>query len=505
MGSAPAVEPFTTFLVVSADPPHIFGVDRAAIKHLDPNTGRGRTGAGSIVRRTIAESPADMIVMLDDPNALTVGWLVAAAAKVEAGAAAVVVGVDEAYRDSVAPIGAATVFDADTLREIGGFLPAFDTSVAALDALWRMQTRGLQVSVLEGFASRAPQHRVRPSDLIAIAASNLGRDAADRLLAEATLELITGPIRDSGADPTALDLERSPGGDDVGHLAVPASTLSGVEEIRRALWLIRGVVDSRRIAEKTRRLSDRFLARGIAVFGEQLNALAGVDAPQLSTAAFGPLETTPIKVCVVTQAALEPEASAIWLRLAERFDVRWACVDDDQVCVSVKGAWQPIEGEEIVDQRDWADAVVLKDVLVRSVPWLAGRPLPTLVDATGWHFGEILEAEYPGMMGLSDNMGVHTVLVGETLERADLVLTRDLDHRDRILGWMGGLGRVNPLIYDEDHSLANLVAHPTRDLESEIAAWCERPRRAADLVSSYPRTAQPKSSPLKAVAKKWRR
>jgi hypothetical protein len=91
---------------------------------------------------------------------------------------------------------------------------------------------------------------------------NLERPTLAACLPGIVLAAVTSSLHEHGADTRALDLQRSPGGDAVGTLAVPADALAGVRDVTELSRLLPDLTDARRVALSTRRVSDRVLARG---------------------------------------------------------------------------------------------------------------------------------------------------------------------------------------------------------------------------------------------------
>jgi hypothetical protein len=451
---------------------------------------------------------ADLVVVVPEPGDLRPGWLAAAADAVIEGADAVVLGSpDSPLAGTPCPLGAATVFNGGALRELRGLFGWPEPELVVPDALWRLVLRGGRVECLSGHLRPGAQVAdLTRSQLLSLAASNLELSTIRTCLPPLSLAMVSQPLRLTGTDTAALDLRRSPGGDDIGTLTVPAAGLDGTRVIDAWLDQLETVSWTRPLAQCTRRLSDRWLAQPVANLIDQLwrdigpdgDASLGGQRQLLEGAFFGGFSPRPrLRLLVVmdsfhgsTEAKMESWATV----LGTEFDVRVLDITTRTMRQFEGPSW--VEVQIKPDKiPDWPDLVALDAVLLRSVAWLAESSLPVWVDATDWPFRDDLASEYPGV-GRSQPPGVTVQLLSETLDRADHLVAGNVEQRDWLLGALAGRGRVTPVIYDEDQSLNNLVEVAAPDSAQALWRWCHRPLRAADLVQTCPRagTVAPRKS-----------
>lgn len=510
MAKSQEVSQYRRFLVFSTRTPDLAGLSPELVSVFDPaeRAKHGSYSAGTLLRATAMEQDADFVAVVNDPAALTGGWLAAAANQMQADKPATAVCVTypgNEHPASITPRAAAVVLDGGTLREIGGFLEAFDGDGALDDVLWRMQARGSEVGFLAGYtrpdtAGQAPSVATQ----LAVAMTNLERHNAQTLLAGLSLAIVTSPLHSSGVDTVALDLQRAPGGDDIGALAVPAQAISGITTIDDFLHQLDGAPEARWIAQSTRRVSDRLLAPAIGAFIDELWGRVGGQR-ELIEQAFGQVRGNlrPHLLVVGDKQAEQALADGGWLAEAlakqpAEYRIRFLDAKHRSAREFEAGEWRPVKASSAAIA-EWADVIILERVNLRAVPRLAGTRAPLLVDVSHLDAIDLLEEEYPSVSPADHPRGVKASLLAETLTRADHVLARDAEQRDILLGLLAGLNRINPLVYDEDHSLNNLISVVDGDLGSALARWCANPRTAADRVHTFSRTLPKKKSRIKSV------
>jgi hypothetical protein len=453
-----------------------------------PFPGTAARPAGRTIRERASRSAADTVAVVTTPRCLADGWLAAAHEALGPGVGAVVlVDADTPLAGSPCPVGAATVFSGWALREVGGFFQAFDHAGTVLDALWRLTARGHGIAEVRGFVRRGVT--VDPPDLgllLALAVHNLEASSLGRLLPDVVLASVTGPLRAHGVDTTALDLRLAPGGDDVATLPVPDAALVGVRQVEAFCDSMERLRGSRRTAQSTRRLSDRALGPSVAAFLAACREAAG-GGEDLLAAGLGAADQS-LRTVVVSDSGLpggRATALAAARALGQTGRVAWFDAGPD--------TWSDWTGA------DWADSpcgpprgpgrpdLIVLGPVDRLIPWLAECEAPVILDATDW----------PSLAVEPDRV------VRWALNRADRVLVRDAGQRDVVLGFLAGLDRFSPFVYEEDCSLANLVAVARHGLGPALAEWAPRARRAADAVTSLPQ--DPGVRPVRPLARWLRR
>ena len=493
------MDPSETLLVVSPGVVDLSDVDPSQITLVEPveHARHGKAVPGMVVRDQALRTTADIIVVVSDPAALVPGWLPAAAAVMSDRVGAVVLSYPgDQFADMVCPQGAATLLRVDQLCAAGGFQPQFDDEGQLLDAVWRLRARGATVATLDGHVSTASQPSTPTvSTLLAVAAYNLEPDSLRTVLPALTLAIVTEPLYRTGTDTSRLDLQRSPGGDDIGTLAVDPAALIGADQANRLIDLLAPAGSAPVLTDLTRRRSDRMLAKPIQRYVDYLWSVIGGNRELLEGAFPATLQPVPqLHVYVIgtidptDEGGQEQPLAQVLDALTREFAVHYWNANSRESHEFTDGHWKVINPTPAQNEA-WADAVVLSGVNMRPITWLARSQIPVLVDTTDWNIQRSLVEDLPGSSVASDNRGVQTQLLDETMRRADHVLTSDEEHRDALLGLMAGLGRISTRVYDENHALTNLVAVPRGgDLAAAVVEWCRESRRAADLVTSFERS-----------------
>lgn len=488
-----AREVHRTVLLLTSSPNPPMSLEAGRVETHDIRAEAKSASDGEAIRRAVELSSHDHVALVRDTRGLPASWLSEAVDLLEApNSAAVVFGAEGRQGEElVAAPGSAYVFRLEALREIGGFWWPFDVGGLEEDAQWRLVARGYRVHRI---ALRETTPRTLSTGTrLALLTNNLEQATLEALLPGLVIAAVTTPLRAVGVDTSVLDLQRSPGGDDVGTHAMPAAAVAGVRDVDAFVRNLSSVSETRRETQQTRRRSDRALAPAVTAFIDNCWASVGGDRALLERA-FPPALTAHVRLGVLMVAPSDPASPTgieAWAtRIAEAIspdvDVRHFAAATGDVHDWVAGLWEP--GESTTSQlASWADLAIFEGVYLRSVPWLSAGSVPILVDCSHWSFEDDLEREHSGLTDRPDDHGVHTHLITETMARADRVVASDERQRDLLLGLLAGVKRLTPLVYDEDHSLRTLV--DTVDDELEVfREWCRAPRRSIDLVRSFGRS-----------------
>ena len=387
-------------------------------------------------------------------------------------AAVVVSGTEcEPDRSAFAAVGAGLLLRSSVLHEVGGFHDLGD-DVACLgteaDLQWRIAARGYRVATLPCGPSGCYPKRLELPTRLALMADNLDPETLGRCLPAFILAAVTSPLQ--GSDTAALDLQRSPGGDDVGALSVAPEALAGAREVIGLSRALPAVSESRIATQSTRRVSDRVLAGPIAAFLSETAEVARV-TEDISAALPWTVDPDPrMHVLVLLSPSVATEVPG-WIA-----DFTSAAPDLEVTSQVVEGS----TGEKPMGADP--DVVVLVGVYLRQAPWVAKLGVPVVSHLGNWGYQSDLTRDVVGLVRGGLMAGLHAQLLVETIQRSDLVAVGDEVQRDELLGLMAGCGRVNDRLYDEDASLRSVVDVLT---PGQVAEWCTRPRRAVDLVHTF--------------------
>lgn len=164
----------------------------------------------------------------------------------------------------------------------------------------------------------------------------------------------------------------------------------------------------------------------------------------------------PLKEALAGPAIRAWEMAAV---LAEQAEVVLATLSP--VC---RRAHPSFETVSITDARlrrleRWCDVIVFQGSLLEYHPWVLGTEKVLVADVYDPYHLEVLEQLRGSDAGVRARAVEHNRRSLNTqLQRADMVLCASDKQRDFWLGHLASLGRVNPLTYDADRSLQQLIA-----------------------------------------------
>lgn len=115
-------------------------------------------------------------------------------------------------------------------------------------------------------------------------------------------------------------------------------------------------------------------------------------------------------------------------------------------------------GKKLRSHSSWADLVIFQGFVLATNPWLAKTSKILVADLYDPMHLEHL-AETPNQEIRSRTKAVRQTLgaIAHQLLRADLILCASPKQRDYWIGYMSGLGRVNPSTYSRNSLLADLI------------------------------------------------
>jgi len=382
-------------------------------------------------------------------------------------------------KDVLFGTGAAMFVRSELFREVGGFDERFFMFYEDVDLGWRLNLLGHRVRYVPGSVAYHKHHvsmkkfsSFRESYLLERnALLTMYKNYDDASLAKALPAAMALAVRRSvartGTDATALDLQRSPGGDEVETLELPKMALTGPYAIDYFVEQLPGLLVSRRDLQARRRRSDRDL---FPLFRETIEPAYGMPsylaAHEVLLEAFGIVEhfSARHRVLVVTGEPLLERMAGPAIRaweiakaLAPEHDVR---------LVSTAGAKRTSKdftveyaaGTGLREPTDWADVVIFQGFLLETAPWLKASSKVVIADIYDpMHLEQLEQAKDLGPDGRRTALAVTTHALNEQLRRADYLMCASDKQRDFWLGQMAGQGRISPAVYDEDASLDNLL------------------------------------------------
>ncbi|MCZ2812344.1 glycosyltransferase [Modestobacter sp. VKM Ac-2979] len=387
----------------------------------------------------------------------------------------------ETPRDVLFGTGAAMFVRKDVYETVGGFDERFFMFYEDVDLGWRLNLLGWRVryvpdsiafhkhhASMKKFGSYRETFLLERNALFSMI-KNYGDDALSRTLAPALMLAISRAAERGEIDPGALDLKRSPGGDDIGEMSVPKVTMAGVLAIADAATDVAGLwADRARLQEQRTRndleLAPLFrqaiepafpLARYLKAHGELVESFGIAD-----------LFATRRRILVITGDPLAAKmagpamrAWAISEHLSDEHDVRLvstsgASISDPRFAVSAVGVPDQLKPHEA-----WADIIVFQGFAMAAAPWLVRSQKIIVCDIYDPMHLEQLE-QTRGQEGGQRTRDVAntTTVLNQQLSRGDFFLCASEKQRHFWLGQMAAVGRLNPATYDADSSMSKLLA-----------------------------------------------
>ncbi len=383
-------------------------------------------------------------------------------------------------KDVLFGTGAAMFVRAELYREVGGFDERFFMFYEDVDLGWRLNILGWRMRYVPTSVAFHKHHvtmkkfgNFRETYLLERnALMSMYKNLDDESLAKALPAAMALAVRRSLArtetDATTLDLQRSPGGDDIGTIEVQKMALTGPYAIDYFTENLATLTASRDHLQKARRRTDRDVFPLFRHAIEAAYAIEGYNsAHDVLIKAFGIAEhfTSKSRVLVVTGEPLLERMAGPAIRA---WEIATALSSEHEVrLLSTAGARVKSDKFEVLYQAgpkleaitDWADVIIFQGFLLEGAPWLKNSSKILVADVYDpMHLEQLEQARDLGEAGRARSIRETSRVLNEQLSRADFVLCASEKQRDFWLGQMAGQGRVNALVYDEDHSLDSLIS-----------------------------------------------
>ncbi|MCU1431589.1 MAG: glycosyl transferase family 2, partial [Actinotalea sp.] len=368
-------------------------------------------------------------------------------------------------KDVLFGTGAAMFVRAELYREVGGFDERFFMFYEDVDLGWRLNLLGHRVRYVPGSVAYHRHHvtmkkfgSFRESYLLERnALLTMYKNYDDESLARALPAAMALAVRRSaartGLDTTALDLQRSPGGDDVGTIEVPKMALTGMYAIDYFVDQLPTLLQTRRRLQQQRRRSDREL---FPLFRESIEPAYGMPdylaAHEVLVEAFGIVDhfTARHRILVVTGEPILERMAGPAIRaweiakaLAPEHDVRLVSTAGARR-TSPDFAVEYAAGTGLREPTGWADVIIFQGFLLETALWVKSSQKIIVADVYDpMHLEQLEQAKDLGPGGRAHAIEVTTHALNEQLRRADFLLCASDKQRDFWLGQLAGQGRVN--------------------------------------------------------------
>jgi len=383
-------------------------------------------------------------------------------------------------KDVLFGTGAAMFVRAALYREVGGFDERFFMFYEDVDLGWRLNLLGHRVRfvptsiayhrhhvTIKKFGNFRESYLLERNALLAMY-KNYDDASLAKALPAAMALAVRRSIARTGLDASSLDLQRSPGGDDVGTLNVPKMALSGPFAIDYFVDQLPSLLKSRREIQGRRRRSDREL---FPLFREAIEPAYGMPAylaaHEVLVEAFDIAAhfSARHRILVVTGEPLLDRMAGPAIRA---WEIAKALAPEHEVRLASTGGAKishpdfevlAVGGSALRELTGWADVIVFQGFLLEAAPWLISSSKIIVADVYDpFHLEQLEQARDLGSEGRATSVRETTRILNEQLRRADFLLCASGKQRDFWLGQLAGQGRVNPIVYDEDQSLDSLIS-----------------------------------------------
>lgn len=382
-------------------------------------------------------------------------------------------------KDVLFGTGAAMFVRRDLFLAVGGFDERFFMFYEDVDLGWRLNLLGWRVRyvptslafhkhhvTMKKFGPFRENYLLERNALMSLY-KNLDDESLAKALPAAMALAVRRGFAQGGVDTSTLDLQRSPGGDDVGTLELPKSGLTGAYAVDYFVEHVASLSATRKELQAARRRPDRDI---FPLFRHAIEPAYPIEsylsAHQALIEAFGidsHFVTSP-RVLVVTGEALAERLAGPAIRaweiatvLSRSHEVRLLSTAGARI----EGDGFTVEygtGEALHKATDWADVIIFQGFLLEGAPWLVDSGKILVADIYDpMHLEQLEQAKDLGEAGRAATIREVTRILNDQLARADYFLCASEKQRDFWLGQLAGVGRVNSSVYDEDPSLESLI------------------------------------------------
>ncbi|MEV7972685.1 glycosyltransferase [Cellulomonas sp. NPDC089187] len=382
-------------------------------------------------------------------------------------------------KDVLFGTGAAMFMPTALYRKVGGFDERFFMFYEDVDLGWRLNLLGYRVRyvpesvayhkhhvTMKKFGNFRETYLLERNALLSMY-KNLDDESLAKALPGAMALAIRRSLARAGVDASTLDLQRSPGSDEIGTLELPKMALTGVYAVDYFVDQFPDIAKDRAALQAARRRSDRELFPLFRHAIEPAYVFDGYNtAHDALVKAFGIDQhfVSRHRVLVVTGEPLLERMAGPAIRA---WEIARALAPEHEVrLVSTAGAKTTSQDFEVVYatgrdlrvQTDWADVIVFQGFLLEGAPWLKDSSKILVADVYDpMHLEQLEQAKDLGEAGRAHSIRETTRILNEQLRRADYVLCASDKQRDFWLGQLAGQGRINGPVYDEDASLDSLI------------------------------------------------
>jgi GT2 family glycosyltransferase/glycosyltransferase involved in cell wall biosynthesis len=383
-------------------------------------------------------------------------------------------------RDVLFAHGAAMVIDAEVFRDAGAFDERYFMFFEDVDLGWRLWMLGYRVryvpdslvyhrqhASMGGIGAWREQYLLERNALFTIYKNYDDHNLQKTLPASIALAVRRG-ISLGDDDPHSFDLRR-PGSDHGEHQLAHKQTLAATFAVDSFVEELPRLTAERAALQARRRRPDYEILR---LFHEPLRPNINVpyflEGFQNAVDAFGVAEVfgERRRIVIATGDTLEPamagpaiRAWQIAIALSREHDVELVT---DNRCVGLEHPdfrVRRVTPRELVDLVKWCDVFIFQGHVLHENPSVAMSDRVIVADIYDpIHLEQLEQARDLGTDGHRQMVLSSTWVLNRQLARGDFFMCASDKQRDFWLGQLAAVGRINPLTYEGDETLDDLLA-----------------------------------------------
>ena len=376
--------------------------------------------------------------------------------------------------------GAAMVMPTKLFRSSGGFDDRYFMFFEDVDLGWRLWLLGYRVRYapaslvyhrhhrsMAGYASWWEQYLLERNALFTIY-KNYDDENLARVLPAALLLAVRRGVALGGVDAHALDLSRRTDGEDLPELALAKPAAASLFALDAMVEEIEGLAETRIALQAARRRND---AEIIRLFRLPMHPNIGdphfVDGFRDVVEAFDveSVFTERRRIVVATGDTLAARMAGPAIRA---WQISKALAREHDVVLVTTNEWHDVTHPDFeirkVDDAELtklvidADIVIFQGFLMRQHAVLRSTQNVIVADIYDpFHLEQLEQARDHSAEMRRAVVRDATDVLNEQLQRGDLFLCASAKQRDFWLGQLAAVGRLNPVTYDVDESMDQLV------------------------------------------------
>ncbi len=376
--------------------------------------------------------------------------------------------------------GAAMVIDAEVFRHVGGFDERFFMFFEDVDLGWRLWLSGYEVRYVPSslvfhrhHASMTDvgawrEHYLLERNALFTIYKNYDDENLRTVLPAALALAVRRGIALGSDDPHSLDLQRSSIDRDE-QQGAHKQTLAAAFAVDAFVEAFPELEQERRRVQARRRRPDaeilRLFQRPLQPNIEVPYFRAGYDAV-VDALGVPEVFSRRRRIVVATGDTIRPamagpaiRAWQIALALSREHDVELISTTAADGMSHPDFRVRKVSAHELKGLVDWADVIVFQGHVMFEHPSIAASQKVVLVDIYDpFHLEQLEQARDLGRLHRRQIVQGSTDVLNQQLARGDFFTCASAKQRDFWLGQLAAMGRINPLTYDADETLGELMA-----------------------------------------------